>query len=98
MKADATDKFYNVGTGIRTSIKELAEIILEITQSHLAIQFEPAGQTFVKNRIGCPEQAIQDLGFKANIKLPEGLGKLIEWRNMHKEEVAQRRKDAGIEE
>lgn len=98
MKADATDKFYNVGTGIRTSIKELAEIVLEITQSNLQIKYEPAGQTFVKNRIGCPIQARQDLGFKADIKLPEGLSKLIQWRNLHKAEVIQRRKDAGIQE
>lgn len=98
MKADATDEFYNVGTGIRTSIKELAEIILEITQSDLSIQYEPAGQTFVKNRIGCPKKAEQDLGFKAEIKLPEGLAKLIKWRDLHKAEVSQRRKEAGIEE
>ncbi len=98
MKADATDTFYNVGTGIRTSIKELAEIILELTGSNLSIQYEPAGQTFVKNRIGCPKLAAQDLKFNANIKLPDGLNKLIEWRNSHKSEVAARRKDAGIAE
>jgi UDP-glucose 4-epimerase len=98
MKADATDKFYNVGTGIRTSIKELAEIILELTASKLSIQFEPAGQTFVKNRIGCPKLAEKDLQFKANIKLPDGLNKLIQWRDSHKSEVAARRKDAGIAE
>lgn len=57
MKADTTDEFYNVGTGIRTSIKELAELILDITGSDLQIQYEPAGQTFVKNRIGCPKKS-----------------------------------------
>jgi UDP-glucose 4-epimerase len=98
MKADATDQFYNVGTGIRTSIKELAEIILEITQSKLEIRYEPAGQTFVKNRIGCPKNAQKDLGFKADLKLPEGLARLIDWRNKHKDELIQRRKDAGIVE
>ena len=28
MKADTVDQFYNVGTGIRTTVKELAEKIL----------------------------------------------------------------------
>ena len=33
MKANATDSFYNVGTGIRTSLVELAEILIELTGS-----------------------------------------------------------------
>ena len=31
MKADTIDRFYNVGTGTRTSLKELAELLLELT-------------------------------------------------------------------
>ena len=50
MKADTTDRFYNVGTGVRTSIQELAELVLEITGSDVGIRYEPAGLTFVKNR------------------------------------------------
>lgn len=98
MKSDATDNFYNVGTGKRTSIKELAEMILELTGSDLGIQFEPSGQTFVKNRIGCPVNAEQDLSFKADISLEDGLRKLIEWRDNHKLEVESRRKSAGIQD
>jgi len=98
MKADSTDEFYNVGTGIRTSIKELAELILDITGSNLEIQYEPAGQTFVKNRIGCPEKAKEQIKYGHSIELREGLEALIEWRNSHKEEVATRRRDAGISE
>ena len=96
MKADATDEFYNVGTGIRTTIKELAELILEITGSSLTIQYEPAGQTFVKNRIGCPEKAREEIGFDAKTPLRQGLEELIEWRASHKVEVEARRQSAGI--
>jgi UDP-glucose 4-epimerase len=96
MKASATDEFYNVGTGIRTTIKELAELILEVTGSNLAIQYEPAGQTFVKNRIGCPKKATVDLDFTAKTELRKGLVELIEWRNTHKEGVERRRRAAGI--
>ncbi len=97
MKADSTDSFYNVGTGIRTSIKELAELILDITGSDLKIQYEPAGQTFVKNRIGCPEKAKKEIGYGHSIELREGLEQLIAWRDSHKEEVAARKKAAGLE-
>ncbi len=98
MKADTTDTFYNVGRGIKTTIKELVELILDVTGSDLKIQYEPAGQTFVKNRVGCPKKAAEEIGFVANVELREGLKKLIEWRNNHKSEVVSRRKAAGIED
>ncbi len=98
MKADSTDTFYNVGRGVKTTIKELAELILEVTGSNLEIQYEPAGQTFVKNRLGCPKKAESEINFKAKIELKEGLKKLIEWRDNHKAEVEMRRKDVGISE
>lgn len=91
MKANTTDQFYNVGTGVRTSIKELAELILQITGSNLPIEYEPAGQTFVKNRIGCPKKASEEIGFNYTVPLEEGLKQLVAWRNAHIEQVAQRR-------
>ncbi len=91
MKANTTDTFYNVGTGIRTTIKELAELILAVTGSDLKLQYEPGGNTFVKNRVGCPKKATAGIDFAAKIKLKDGIKQLIEWRNSHKEEVAQRR-------
>ncbi len=51
MKAETSDQFYNVGTGVRTSIQELAEIILALKNSNLQIQYKEDGLTFVKNRI-----------------------------------------------
>jgi UDP-glucose 4-epimerase len=91
MKADTVDRFYNVGTGMRTSVKELAELLLELADSDLEIEFEPAGQTFVKNRIGCPKRAAEEIDFTASVPLREGLGDLIEWRASHKAEVEARR-------
>src|SRR4029077_7207283 len=62
MKADVVDTNYNVGTGVRTSIAELAPLLLEITGSDVGVQFEPAGLTFVKNRIGDPARAREEIG------------------------------------
>ncbi len=92
LKSDAVDQFYNVGTGVRTSIKELAELILKITSSDLDVRYEPAGLTFVKNRIGCPKKAITEIGFKYSVDLENGLKQLIEWRNSHIDQVEMRRK------
>ena len=98
LKADTVDSFYNVGRGIQTTIKELTEVILEIIQSDLKIQYEPEGTTFVKNRVGCPKKAEPEIGFKAEVGLREGLEKLIEWRKNHKEEVARRRHEVGLKD
>ncbi|MBA7489528.1 UDP-N-acetylglucosamine 4-epimerase [subsurface metagenome] len=81
LKSDVTDDFFNVGMGTRISIKELTQILLELTRSNLPIKFEPSGQTFVTHRIGSIEKAKEKIGFKAEIELNEGLKKLIEWRN-----------------
>lgn len=96
MKAEVTDQFYNVGTGIRTSLKELAQIVLEEAKAPFGVRFEPAGTTFVKNRVGCPKKAAADLGFVAQSDLRAGIRSLIEWRNTHKEQVAERRRNVGI--
>lgn len=98
MKADTTDTFYNVGMGVKTTIKELAELILEVTGSKLKIQYEPGGMTFVKNRVGSPKKAESEIGFRAAVDLRTGLKKLIEWRNSHKEEVAHRRRAVGLKD
>ena len=97
MRADTTDRFYNVGTGKRTSLKELAEMLLELTGCDKPIQYAPRSQaTLVRNRIGCPKRASAEIGFDASIDLKEGLRRLIEWRRKHKAEVEARRKAVGL--
>ena len=97
MMADTVDEFYNVGTGIRTSLKEVAEKIIELTGCNKEINYQPRSQaTLVKNRIGCPIKAKKEIAFKAEIGLDVGLKKLIEWRKSHILEVEARKRDVGL--
>ena len=97
MKSDAVDSFYNVGTGRRTSLKELAEMLVELTGCKQPIGYAPRSQaTLVRNRIGSPLKASQEIGFRSTIDLQEGLGRLIEWRAAHKSEVSSRRIAVGL--
>ena len=92
MKAESTDTFYNVGTGIRTSLKELAEILIELTGSSKPINYAERSQaTLVRNRIGCPQKASDEISYSAAIELRQGLQRLINWRSAHKAEVEARR-------
>jgi UDP-glucose 4-epimerase len=94
LRSDATGKSYNVGRGIGTSIKEITQKLIDLTGSDVEIQYEPAGQTFVTNRIGSTEAAERDLDFRWTIDLDEGLRSLIEWRKSDLDAVNARRADS----
>ncbi|MXP15161.1 NAD-dependent epimerase/dehydratase family protein [Altererythrobacter confluentis] len=99
MQADATDEFYNVGTGVRTSLKELAQKLIDLTGSDKEVQYAERSQaTLVRNRIGSPKKASNEIGFTSEIDLDEGLRRLIDWRAAHKEAVATRRMAVGLSE
>jgi UDP-glucose 4-epimerase len=97
MKAETSDRFYNVGTGTRTSLKDLAALLLMLTGSDQPIRYAPrSGATLVRNRIGSPRRAADELGFTARIGLRDGLTRLIAWRAGHKAEVAARRLASSV--
>lgn len=97
MQANSKDAFYNVGTGKRTSLKELAELLLELTGCGKPINYAPRSQaTLVRNRVGSPGKASAEISFTATLDLREGLKRLIEWRASHKAEVATRRQAVGL--
>lgn len=84
LKSDATDEFYNVGTGVQTSIRELCELILRLRSSSLSVEYRPYSaedsRRMVQNRIGSTEKAERELGFKYEDSLEVGLKSLIDWR------------------
>jgi len=88
LEAEATDEFYNVGTGIQTTIKELCDTILELKGSGLKVSYNPYSEDdarrLVQNRIGCPLKASAELGFEFKYNLCEGLQRLIDWRESNK--------------
>ncbi len=88
LESSATDEFYNVGSGIQTSIKDLCDLILELKESDLVVKYKPYNEDdarrLVQNRIGCPLKAEQDLNFKYDYGLKEGLEKLILWRKRNR--------------
>lgn len=95
MKAEAVDEFYNVGTGKRTSLKEVAQMLLDLTESQASINYAPRSQaTLVRNRIGCPKKATEQIGFTAEVPLDEGLRRVIAWRAADKAAVERRRAKA----
>ena len=84
LEAEVSDAFYNVGTGVQTSISQLCDTILDLKQSDLKVTYNPYSEDdarrMVQNRIGCPQKATTDLNFVYKHELREGLERLIDWR------------------
>lgn len=76
--------FYNVGTEVQTTVKDLCETILRLKKSNLKVEYQPYApddaRQFVKNRIGSAKKAVDDIGFSYQYDLEQGLQKLIDWR------------------
>jgi len=84
LESEVNDEFYNVGTGVQTSIRELCDLILSLRNSNLKVTFKPYSaedaRRLVQNRIGSPEKAARDLHFTHKDDLRSGLLNLIAWR------------------
>lgn len=84
LTSDTTYGFYNVGTEVQTTIKQLCDLILFLKKSNLSVNYKPYSaddaRQLVKNRIGSIEKAKTDLGFEYRYDLSTGLNKLIHWR------------------
>ena len=85
MESDKTDEFYNVGTGIQTTIKELCDLILQLKDSNLKVKYHPYSaedsRRMVQNRIGSTIKINNELDFEPIVTLEAGLKNLIAWRD-----------------
>ena len=84
LESEVKHGFYNVGTEVQTSIKQLCDLILELKNSELKVTYKPYtaddARALVQNRIGSNKKAQADLGFMPKYDLKTGLQKLIDWR------------------
>lgn len=72
---------FNVGTGVKTSIRDLAHLIARVHGMEGEVQYRPSGmRPFVRNRVGETSHATHALGFQALIGLDRGIRDLSDWR------------------
>ncbi len=70
---------YNVGTGVRTTVKDLLEKMMEITEVHKEIVVEKGTPGDQKGIYADTSLAEAQLGFKYKYSLDEGLARMIQW-------------------
>ena len=79
MKRTCKKEVFNVGTGIGTSVNQIADLLLKYFGNRFSKQYAP-------EQLGEPGSSIADisksrkaLGFKADIRLKENIPEIIEW-------------------
>ena len=78
--APVTDEAFNIGSGVETSLKELAETLLAATDSPLAVEHGEARKVNpVPRRLADISKARQMIGYEPTISLADGLRQLVAW-------------------
>lgn len=81
MESDVKDEVFNVASGTETSLLELLQAVLKVTESTLKPEFLPARSVNpVPRRLADTKKAENLLSFKAKVNLGKGLQRLIAWR------------------
>ncbi|MGW7528391.1 SDR family NAD(P)-dependent oxidoreductase [Streptomyces sp. NPDC054783] len=85
--SDLTDEVFNVASGTETSLKELAEGLLEAmgAQGLEPVHGPARAVNGVTRRLADTSQAAERLGFTARIDLRTGLRDLVEWWRAERE-------------
>ena len=82
LKSNKSNQFYNVGTGIKTSLKELAQNLIKIRNKNLLINYIENKESYIdRDRVGDILKVKKELKFQSKIALDEGLKRLIKWRD-----------------
>jgi UDP-glucose 4-epimerase len=76
---------YNLASGKETKIKELAEKIIQYTNSKSTLELLPKRDWDNSGRrFGETEKSEKEIGFKCNTDIDEGLKRTVEWTIAHK--------------
>jgi UDP-glucose 4-epimerase len=80
LQSDATDKVFNVASGTETSLNELAYALLKVMGSNLEPEYGPERKVNpVPRRLASITGAEEQIGFRAQVTLEDGLQRLVEW-------------------
>jgi UDP-glucose 4-epimerase len=79
-KASVTDEVLNVGCGVETSLNDLARSLLEVMGYNAPVEYGPERKVnAVRRRLADVSKAERLIGFRAEVRLKEGLRRLVAW-------------------
>ena len=70
---------FNVGTGVETSVVQLADMLRRAAKTNAPIQFAPKRAGELARSVLAPEKAAEQLGWRAAVPLERGLADTYAW-------------------
>jgi UDP-glucose 4-epimerase len=90
IQSDVVEGFYNVASGVETSLLDLAKALLRAMDSDLEVEFGPErAVNGVTRRLASTAAASRDFGFTAEVGLEDGLRRLVAWWQAEQAELLQ---------
>jgi UDP-glucose 4-epimerase len=82
LKSPITNEFFNVASGVETTIKDLAHLLIRLRgkAGQLEPVFQPMDSGLVTRRWGDPTKAREMLDFVTTTPVEEGMQRVIAWR------------------
>lgn len=84
-ESEAANECLNIGSGIETTVSELASTLERVLDRPIATTFVPSDGRPAQRRWCSIEKAKQLIGFAPTVPLETGLERLIEWRHSYKQ-------------
>lgn len=79
LESPLSGELLNVGSGVATSVKDLVDLMVEVSGRQVPVERGPADWTAGSNRAGNVEKIAKLLGWRATTSLERGLGATLAW-------------------
>jgi nucleoside-diphosphate-sugar epimerase len=80
LASEASDEVANIGSGVETSLNDLARLLAQVMERDLVPVYGPARSVnAVSRRLASTTKAQRLLGFEATVPLDDGLRRLVTW-------------------
>jgi nucleoside-diphosphate-sugar epimerase len=77
--SEAAGEAYNICTGRETTLLDLMEELSELSPSQPRVEFKAPRAGDIYRSLGNPEKAAEQLGFRAEVSLANGLAQTVDW-------------------
>jgi UDP-glucose 4-epimerase len=89
-KSDVSDEVFNIGTGIETSLTDLALTLAKVMGLDLKPEYGPERKVAaIRRRRADTSKASRLLGFQAQVPLEEGLRRLVAWWRLQRRVIGE---------
>jgi UDP-glucose 4-epimerase len=78
--APVTDAVFNIGSGVETTLEQLARTLIRVMGSNVGLEHAPPRKVNpVTRRMADVSAAARELGFESRVSLEDGLRQLVSW-------------------